>query len=280
MLEPQIKTNFLWIAIICLSLYAIYFIFNSQDGRTKIVFCDVGQGDAAYIRVANKVDVLIDAGPDRTVLNCLSRHMPAYDKTIELAFITHPQKDHFGGFIYILEHYSVRLFVFSPVRVKNVSYQKLLTSIKSKKIATEPHFAGDYINILGSKLEFYWPTEDYLKSFNSYSDDLNNISQILIFKQGSSTVLFTGDIPYQILARLSGQSIPPIDVLKVPHHGSKTGLNPKILGLADPRVSVISVGRRNTYGHPSKEILEMLVARGIKVRRTDLEGDVVFRIPN
>lgn len=280
MFEPQIKNYFFKIAVVSLLFYALNFIVSSLDTHTKIVFCDVGQGDAAYIRIANRVDVLIDAGPDRTVLSCLSRHMPFYDRTIELAFISHPQKDHFGGFIYLLERYFVKLLVFSPVRTKKASYQKLLDSIKSKKIAVKPHFAGDYIDILGGKLEFYWPTEDYLKSFNSQIDDPNEISQILVFRQGSSAVLFTGDITYQILGRLLEQSIPTVDILKVPHHGSKTGLNPKILGLADPQVSVISVGKRNKYGHPSPKILDILKAAKTKIRRTDIEGDIIFKIPN
>ena len=76
-----------------LSLYIVYIV----QRHTTIVFCDVGQGDASYIRIQNKIDILIDAGPDQQVLECIGKYMPLFDRTIELAFITHPDKDHMKG---------------------------------------------------------------------------------------------------------------------------------------------------------------------------------------
>ncbi|PIP63493.1 hypothetical protein COW97_02205 [Candidatus Roizmanbacteria bacterium CG22_combo_CG10-13_8_21_14_all_34_12] len=91
-------------------------------------------------------------------------------------------------------------------------------------------------------------------------------------------VLFTGDASPFVLGRLSHSTIGKVDILKVPHHGSKNGLTKKFLDLADPSTAVISVGKNNSYGHPSKEVLDMLKAKNIKIRRTDEEGDIVFKL--
>ncbi len=80
------------------------YIFNTQS---VVVFCNVGQGDAAYLRINNKVDVLIDSGPDSRVLDCLGKYMPFYDKTIELAFLSHPHFDHYGGFLSLAGRYHI-----------------------------------------------------------------------------------------------------------------------------------------------------------------------------
>ena len=69
-------------------------------------------------------------------------------------------------------------------------------------------------------------------------------------------------------------SIPKVNYLKVPHHGSKNGLSQSLLDAASPQIAVISVGKNNSYGHPSKEVLNMLEAKEIKIMRTNEVGDV------
>ncbi|MEK7109611.1 MAG: MBL fold metallo-hydrolase, partial [Patescibacteria group bacterium] len=83
-----------------------------------------------------------------------------------------------------------------------------------------------------------------------------------------------------VLGRLSHGAIGKVDILKIPHHGSKNGLTKKFLDLADPEVAVISVGKNNFYGHPSNKVLDMLKAKNTQIRRTDRDGDIVFKIPS
>ena len=91
--------------------------------------------------------------------------------------------------------------------------------------------------------------------------------------------LFTGDAEAEVLAPLADEgSIPPIDILKVPHHGSKAGLTPELLKDLSPRIGLISVGEGNRYGHPKPETLNALEACGATVARTDQEGDVVCEL--
>jgi competence protein ComEC len=268
--------------------------------KTKVVFCDVGQGDAAYIRTREKQDILIDAGPDRKVLSCLGKHMPFYDRKIELAFLSHPQKDHYGGYLEILDRYQIDNFIVSPLDNNTQSFNLLKRKLKEKKIKIRNLYAGEKI-ILGDRkanlITFLWPSRQYMaekinkSNFSSQKNvlgafstnsDLNDFSAVFIFSQGDFDILFTGDASPEILNRLvvTINKLPwkKLDILKVPHHGSKNGLTKNFLQLADPTLSVISVGKNNAYGHPSPEILEMLKALKKQYLRTDEKGDIVVEV--
>lgn len=262
----------LFISVIAIIIQLTLTVF---DNRTKIVFCDVGQGDAAYIRVKNKIDILIDAGPNRKILDCLGKHMPFYDRTIEYAFLSHPQSDHGAGYIPILERYRILKFLRPPVNSEAQFMKKIERLITEKRVKTVQVTAPRSIHMLDDVINLYWPQEDHY-----CTDDVNCFSLVFEFKENTFRALFTGDAPPKVLNRLLNQPISKVSILKVPHHGSKNGLTREFLKLADPVVSVISVGKNNSYGHPSKEILEMLKATKTKIRRTDIEGDIIFKMRN
>ncbi|HEX7542689.1 MAG TPA: hypothetical protein VF385_01235 [Patescibacteria group bacterium] len=272
------RTIFLTITasfFICLFI----FLYNYFDERTKIVFCNVGQGDATYIRIKNKIDVLIDSGPDKSSLSCLGKYMPFWDRKIELAFLSHPNNDHYNGYFFILDRYKIDKFITVNSSVVSTTYKKLLSKISDKKIPLLFKVTGDKIKVEDGQFIFYWPPI----SFTSSND--NDFSSVILFESGSVAhnaltfrVLFTGDASPFVLGRLSHGAIKKIDILKVPHHGSKNGLTKIFLDLADPKMAVISVGKNNSYGHPHKQVLDMLKAKNINIRRTDVEGDVVFKI--
>ena len=261
------------------SFMVIFFVFLSSffDQRTKIVFCDVGQGDGAYIRIKNKVDVLIDAGPDKKILSCLGKYMPFWDRKIELIFISHNQKDHFGGLNYILDRYQIgTIFLVNDLNASLQSFKRLKQKMIDKKVKIEEALAGKTIQAIQlrqldeARFTMIWP----IRNLSSNND--NDFSSVILF----NNVLFTGDASPFVLDRLSHGSIGKIDILKIPHHGSKNGLTKIFLELADPSVAVISVGKNNSYGHPHQKILDMLKAKNIKIRRTDEEGDIIFKLPN
>lgn len=256
------------------------FITSHLDSQTKIVFCDVGQGDGIYIRIKNQIDLVIDAGPDKKILACLGRHMPYYDRKIEYAIGTHPQKDHVYGFLYLLDHYKMENYIMTRRENNAKFFTQLIKKLRIKKVNIVFATAQNTINILGDTIEIYWPDEDYLAN-NSSKVDENYFSIISLFTEDDFRLLLTADSPPTILETVGKRYnlyLHHVDILKVPHHGSKNGLNEFFLKLADPTISVISVGKNNSYGHPSKIILDMLKASKTKVRRTDLEGDIVFKI--
>ncbi len=273
----------IFLAVIASFFICLLIFFNSFfDERTRIVFCDVGQGDAAYIRIKNKVDVLIDAGPDKKVLSCLGKYMPFWDRKIELIFISHNQKDHFGGLNYILDRYQIgTIFLVNDLNASLQSFKRLKEKIINKKVKIEEALAGKIIQAVQprrldeAKFTMIWP----IRNLNSNND--NDFSSVLLFECcRGARVLFTGDASPFVLSRLSHGVLEKIDILKIPHHGSKNGLTKRFLDLADPKVAVISVGKNNSYGHPHQKILDMLKAKNIKILRTDVEGDIIFKIPN
>jgi beta-lactamase superfamily II metal-dependent hydrolase len=253
-----------------------YFLFQNLDSKTKIVFCDVGQGDATYIRVKNKVDVLIDAGPDRKILTCLGKYMPFWDKKIELAFLSHPNKDHYQGFFFINNRYKIDKLITTEGPFVSQTYKKLINELKKNNVLILKKFQGDQINILNDRFLFLWPVKDY------FSSQDNDYSHLLLFQEDHFKALFTGDASPKILNLIVKTNtidfIKNINLLKIPHHGSKNGLTKNFLSISNPKIAVISVGKNNTYGHPAKEVLEMLKAQKVKIKRTDEEGNIVFKL--
>lgn len=279
MFESPVKIRDLILFSIASVIIIFYILLSSFfDTRTKIVFCDVGQGDGAYIRIKNTFDVVIDSGPDRKILDCLGKYMPFYDRTIELAFISHDQKDHFGGFEYLLDRYDIKKIIMPDLETSVQSFKQLKQKILDKKIPVIAISSQMKIRVMNDVFTFLWPKDHCVAADN------NDCSLVFGFQENAFRVLFTGDASPKVLNFISSCTertcafSTNINILKIPHHGSKNGLIEKFLRLADPRVGVISVGKNNSYGHPSKSILDMLLSHKVKIRRTDEEGDIIFRI--
>ncbi|MBI5126834.1 MBL fold metallo-hydrolase [Candidatus Roizmanbacteria bacterium] len=270
--SPIEKKNLIRSFFFSLTIIFLIVIFQIQDKQTRIVFCNVGQGDATYIRIKNRVDVVIDAGPNRSILNCLGKYMPFWDHKIELAFLSHHDKDHYGGFFNIIDRYKIAKFLTIDYSFDSQTYKRLKNKLDVKKIFYQNLVAGDKVVVLNDSFRIYWPSS-YFKSYQG-----NDYSLIFIFQENNFRALFTGDASPSVLNRLSDKSLTKVDVLKIPHHGSKNGLTETFLELADPKVAVISVGKNNSYGHPNKEVLDLLEAKKIKIKRTDKDGNVIFNL--
>lgn len=279
-------------ALFSLILVGLITVTSVNDDQTKIVFCDVGQGDATYIRVKNRVDLLIDAGPNQKILTCLGKHMPFYDRKIELAIISHPQTDHFGGLLSVINRYQINRLIIPPLDQSSQSFAKLKHQLATNNILILTIAAGDRIKLLTSQLVFIWPSREWLEEKLIFDRqrkianqvlgisglDPNFFSLIFSFKENQFIVLFTGDSPDSVLNGLLQNDQLNTTILKVPHHGSKNGLTKRFLDLSDPSVAVISVGKNNSYGHPHQQVLDMLKAKNINIRRTDEEGNIVFKV--
>ncbi|GIW62820.1 MAG: hypothetical protein KatS3mg090_0646 [Patescibacteria group bacterium] len=148
-------------SLFILCFYIVKYSFFTND---FFVVCDVGQGDGLYFRVNNN-DIIIDSGSGRDMLYCLGKYMPFWDKKIELALLTHPQKDHYGGFLFILDEYNIDRFILPSVyNSKAESYKQFLSKLYSKAvIKKEVLFSGDYINIGDSAvLLLFWPSKGFV----------------------------------------------------------------------------------------------------------------------
>ena len=230
------------------------------DEKFHLVTCDVGQGDA-ILAVYQNTQILIDGGPDRSVLDCLGRHMPFWDRTLELVILTHPEKDHYGGLPEVLKRYQVDNFMLNDVLISSPDYQALLSLVGGSRSKVVRPLKGQMVRLGLMSLDILNPDDNPKKELNLYS-----IVAELHF--GSFLALLTGDSQNFIFGENHH-----VQYIKVPHHGSKNGLSALLLNETKPDLAVISVGK-NSYGHPHEEILQMLKNAGIKILRTDQMGDV------
>lgn len=258
---------------ISISILALIFIFSYQSGQLSdkvlmVVFCDVGQGDAIYIRTPGSIDILVDGGPDKKVIGCLSNNMPVLDREIELVFATHPDADHIAGLVDVIQSYSVKSFNTVAAEKKTKIFETLKKTISEKKVPYREIRAGSKFTLSdGVTIETKWPKAGFS------SQDTNEHSLVQLLKFGNFDLLLTGDMTYQILNSLDF-GWDSIEVLKLPHHGSKTGVNNSTFEKIHTLLAVISAGKNNSYHHPHRSVLNLLRKHKIEYKRTDIEGEI------
>lgn len=267
------------IIVFSLSLVFLFglFIFQSasfSDGKLHIVFCDVGQGDAIFIRTPKGSDILIDGGPDDKVLSCLTRHMPFWDREIELVFATHPDADHITGLVSVLKSYKVLSFNTSKKSHGTKVYFLIQELIKKEKIPERFVYLGDEFKLSdGVLIHLLWPSREYVDLDTEGRLDTNSFSLVQNVKFGNFNALLTGDIEFEILDKIAESGLKS-NILKLSHHGSKTGTDEKTLELIKPALSIISAGKNNRYHHPSLEVLSLLKKYNIEYKSTVDSGDI------
>lgn len=262
------RKNYIYLLI--LIAFSVWLAVFSIDNKLHIIACDVGQGDAILIQ-KNSTQILIDGGPDKSVLDCLGKHVPFWDREIELVILTHPQEDHYGGLIDVFKNYSVTKFGEHSRNSSNKSYEVLKNLVGSKGVGGITLSRGTNIRVGLIYLDTMHPIQD------SNSKNVNDDGIVFLLKYGNFKALFTADVENAVSDSLSEfPELQNINYVKVNHHGSKNGLSQKLLDTTNPQTAVISCGRQNSYGHPNQKILEMIKNSNAKLRRTDQEGDVDY----
>ena len=250
----------------------------SQD-ELHLVVCDVGQGDAILI-FKGDTQIIVDGGPGKRILECLSKYIPYYDREIELVVLTHPQSDHYSGLIEVFKDYSVDSFLASEIDNSTQGYEVLKKVVGGTGVKVVNPTEGQNVSIGLISLDILNGWQDDQNSENvlgatSTKKDLNDYSIVFNLSFGEFDALFTGDIGPKISQELVKQGvIRDIDYLKIPHHGSKNGMTEEFLAASNPEMAVMSLGANNRFGHPHKEILDMLSNKNLKTFRTDLMGDI------
>lgn len=255
--------------ILFLSLLSLIFIFwySLPNKMGKVVVCDVGQGDAILASYKN-IQILIDTGPDnKKVLECLSKHIPFWDKTIEMMILTHGDNDHIGALNSLMRSY----------KIEKIFTNGLLDRDVEQHIYSQKTGQNDVISTNMFDFEVVNPK----KNEELIDGNENSVAGYLVYKGEVEWKMFlSGDIDKETEQRLVWQKIleSQVDVLKVSHHGSENGSSDELLDFLKPKIGVISVGRNNNYDHPRKEVLERLKIRGIEIKRTDEIGDMIFNL--
>src|SRR3972149_9623817 len=250
-----------------------------SDKRLHLVFCDVGQGDAIYLKTPQNFEVLIDGGPDEKVLDCLSSRRPFWDRKIDLLILTHPEADHLTGLLAVLERYQVDYLITENIFNPSAVFARFQKAVQEENLQIFSPKAGDRIKLGETEIRFFWPPAVIGKPSlwvdknppaageTKFGESSNDYSLVFNLQYKNFSALQTGDAESSILAKTKSD-LPQIAVLKVPHHGSKKALDKEILQIVKPQLAVISVGKKNRFGHPTGETLKILRDLDIKTLRT------------
>lgn len=259
------------IFIFLLSAALLYLLLSWRSWHNQKYFhlsvCDVGQGDAILIITPSGRTILVDGGPDSSVLRCLGKELPAWIRRIDLLILTHAHDDHVAGLIEVVKRYRV-----SKIIVGRASYNSPVSSAWKDVI-----FSGQHEVMTAEQGDiFNFGKQCYLKILsNSISEekDENDYSVISLFSCLGRQVLLTGDAgtKKQEETMREHENL-DIDILKISHHGSLTGTSENLLWKISPSLAVISVGLNNKFNHPHHDVLNYLANLSIPGLRTDQLG--------
>lgn len=234
----------------------------------KVHFIDVGQGDATYIKMPGGEDVLIDGGSQGDKVIAYLKKLKVDD--IEIMIATHPDADHHGGLDEVLKAYKVEAVYAPKVSHTTQAYDNFRKAVTAEKLTIKTAKAGVKLPLKTVTAKFVGPVRDYGKT------DLNNWSAVLHVTYNKNKFLFTGDAEKTAETDMvKAKQTLAADVVKAGHHGAKTSSNVSFLNAVKPKYAVISVGK-NSYGHPSTEVLSRFKPYKTAIYRTDQKGNIVF----
>ena len=242
--------------------------------KLKVDFLDVSQGDSIYIEAPNGNNMLIDGGLDRKVLSSLGSVLPFAHKNIDIVLATHPDADHIGGLPFVFDNYKVSSYIGNGAKSDSQVYKTLQNKVENEEAQKVVAQSGMRIILDQDKNVVFDVLSPYMNVQKVNDTNMGSIVGKLTY--GSSTFMFTGDAPINVEQNLVKQFGGDLesDVLKVGHHGSKTSSSEAFLKAVAPQFAVISVGAKNMYGHPHKEVIDLLNKLKIKILRTSDEGTI------
>lgn len=271
--------SYIFLATLAILTFSIWFlVFNHKHNNyLKVVFLDVGQGDSIYIEAPNGKQMLIDGGPDASLLSSLSKVMPFADRSIDIVLATHPDQDHIGGFPVFLDNYKVENIIENGSKGDSKIYSSLEEKVLKKKINKIIAKRGMHI-ILDQKRNIYFdilfPDRDIT---NFDSNDASIVGKLVY---GNNSFMMTGDATTyteNLIEWNENDQTLDSDVLKLGHHGSHTSSSVLWLEKVRPEMAIISVDKNNKYGHPHKDILDRLKSLSIPYLSTSDIGNIVFK---
>lgn len=287
--------GFLFVSAIALAAVIVLHPFTAPkpDGRLTVSFLDVGQGDAALVVFPNGETMLVDGGgnlrfrddeqEDGEAID-LEPDLPRIGEMVVSEFLwekgysridrllaTHADADHIQGLSDVASNFSIGSVLAGQHPDGDPEFAELENVIKRRGIAKLLIGVGDRFVIGGAMVEVLHPK----KTSPAVSD--NNSSVVLKITFGTRSFLLTGDIEKEAEGELiTNPGLLAVDVVKVPHHGSKTSSTTAFVAATDAKYAVISVGRRSQFGHPHTEVVERWQASGAKVLKTGERGTITI----
>ncbi len=268
--KRKIKLALLTGILLILNVHIWTAIFN--EPQLEVVFFDVGQGDAALVKFPTGEKMLIDAANRTFTRNYAELVILPYlirqnIRHIDVLALSHPHSDHIGGAPYLLENLSIGEIWEPAVSAKSKTFRQYHFLADSLKIPIRNIYTGDYFNYGDCQLFVLHPSRKYIKTEPS---NFNHYSTVIKLTYKDTDILFTGDIEKEdekIVALF--EDFIDCEILKVPHHGSKTSSSEFFIQAVNPDIAFISVGRRNKFNHPSRKTINLYQQHNITVHRSD-----------
>ena len=237
--------------------------FISDDQTSlKVYFFDVGQADSMLIQ-NNGENMLIDAGNNEDGEMLVDNLKTLGVEKIDYLVGTHPHEDHIGGMDDIINNFSIGKIFMPSVTTNTKTFEDVIDAAKNKGLQIETPKTGDEFTVGSANCSVVYVGDD--------KENLNLSSIIIKLNYNNLSYLFTGDAEAEIENKID---VGKINILKVAHHGSDTSSSEKFVKETAPEVAIILVGKDNSYGHPSDEIIKRYEEVGSKIYRTEEVGNI------
>jgi len=257
----------------------------------EVVFIDVGQGDAAFIRTSEGQTVMIDGGGSVMGTTNVGRDIVGTYLirrgvlSIDNAIVTHYHADHGLGIAELAEVVRFRRLFMPDVDYQNRLRERLTETANDLGADVYYISRGHILNIDNyTYFEILWPIgggatyHSGVTFFRGNPANHNDDSLVMRLNYGNTTFLFTGDIESRAEQALLNDPRLNADVLSVAHHGSRSSTTQEFLNAVAPTYAVISVARNSQFGHPHSEVMNRLNAANLTIYRTDLHGTITFLV--
>jgi competence protein ComEC len=255
------------------------------DGRLRVSFIDVGQGDAVLIEFPAGQTMLVDAGGQPPAFDTGERIVTPFLKRrgisiIDLFVLTHPHADHIGGAAAVLRNFDVKRVVDCGLIARSPVYSEYARSVGEELCAFQNASAGTLLSVIpDARLYTLHPAAGFTVADTAPSFfNLNNASVTMKLQYGTISIMLSGDAEEEAerhMVDTYGDFLQS-QLLKLGHHGSRTSTSEDFLSMVQPRFAVASVGRNNRFNHPSPIVMDRVRRHGAELLRTDEQGAIVF----
>ena len=267
---------FIFASLVIFNIVVFTKVWRTFHPQLIVTFLDVSQGDASVIEFPDNGVCIVDGGKRNNYVDYGERVIKPFlhskgIKHLDAVIATHPDVDHYGGLITVIENFDVKKLLINGSSKVSYLYRKLLNTAKDRGVPVYRIHKGEVIRI--GNYPLYVLNPPILKEIEFLPSNEGSI--VFKFGYGDITFLFTGDFSNRIVKLPS--HLLNSTVLKYPHHGARFYDERRFLSAVNPKMTTISVGRNNPFGHPSKTGIAILDSVKSQIYRTDRDGAIIFR---
>lgn len=243
--------------------------FGSENKEMKVHYIDVGQGDSILIETPNDKVILIDGGPPKAGDKIVTYLQEQNVREIDLLIATHPDFDHIGGLIKVMQSFPIKQIVDSGKLHTTKTYIQYINQIRKNKIP---------VNFVNKNERLSVDPQIQINVLNSYEKNKSNNQSSIVLKLTYETIdfLFMGDIERRQELKIMEEEDIQSEIIKVAHHGSKTSSSLSFLQEVNPSIALLTYHKRNKFGHPVSRVIENLNKVDAQIYSTAVFGNVVI----